>query len=348
MPINLVCESLHGQGVAVTPLKQDDIELALRWSAADTGPILEDRVIVVLPDIHLSTDGAGDVFRQDSQFRHARLRLFLQALAHARDFAEHHGRRFSVVHLGDLYDVWRAYPEYKDHPTSDYRRIETPYADVIDILVNQLDVRVCVGNHDASLARFPPWWGRNQFGPNGRLAYAQRFAGGKVVAFHGHQVDQVAEAMQSQGGAEAVKTATLAAQKLSNPLSLLIQQGIDLAIDAFSDPALLLDGLGNAAWPRSQTLVDRGGFSCTRWCDRADAAHVTSVLSHTGFRDALRLLFIGHSHRAGVGAVELPAADPTQPARFIPVIDAGSWVWGNSQFAVAVEGEVSLWTMGGG
>jgi Calcineurin-like phosphoesterase len=338
---NLVCASLQKQGVLVTPVKQDGVDLKLSWDVAQTGPILEDRAIVVLPDIHLSDDRDGDIFREQDAFRHARLRLFLSALVHVRDYVLHQGRRFSTVHLGDFYDVWRAYPEYADHPTSDYRRIEDAYADVIDLLVNQLDVRVCVGNHDASLGRFPPWWARNQFGPNGRLAYAQRFAGDRVVAFHGHQVDQLERAMQGQAGDAVVKVATLAAKKLSNPLSMLLQLGIDLAQDAFADPSLLETGLLHATWPKSELLKDTGGFTCACWCDRLSMAHVQRVLEQTTFHAALRLAFVGHSHRAGISAVQLGE-------RFVPVIDCGSWAWGRSQFAVAVEGEVSLWQLGAG
>jgi hypothetical protein len=335
---NIVCESLREQGMLVAPLVQGGVEVKLTWVPKAADPILEDRVIVVLPDIHLSNDGDGDIFRQNKATRHARLRLFLQALIHARELVEHHGRRFSVVHLGDFYDVWRAYPEYKDHPTSDYRAVETKYADVIDLMINGLDMRVCVGNHDANLARFPPWWARNQLGPNGRLAYAQRFAGGKVVAFHGHQLDQADEAMQAQDGSTLVKIATIAA-KLSNPLSLLIQQGIDLQIDLRADHALALDGLSTGGWEKSRTLRDQGGFSCSRWCDRLNMQHAKAVLERTVFSNALRIAFIGHSHRAGITATHVGE-------RFVPVIDAGSWAWGQSQFAIAVEGEVSLWNLG--
>ena len=336
--MNLVCDSLRKQGVTVAPVMQDGKALRLTWNPAQTGPLLEDRVVVVLPDVHLSNDGDGDIFRQNDPFRHARLRLFLTALVHARELVLHQGRRFSTLQLGDFYDVWRGYPEYKDHPTSDYRRIEEHYADVIDLMISGLDMRVCVGNHDASMALFPPFWGRNQFGPNGRLAYSQRLAGGRILAFHGHQVDQLQKAMQSQGGSTVVKAATLAAQKLSNPLSLLIQEGVDLLQDAFDDPHLSEQDLLNAHWPKSTTLSDQGGFQAKLWSDRLHNDHVKRVLEQTPWKDIVRLVFVGHSHRAGISAITLGNT-------FVPVIDCGSWAWGRTQFCVAIEGEVSLWSL---
>ena len=339
--MNPICSSLRQQGLDVQPIMQEGAALALTWNVQQTGPVLEDRAIVLLPDIHLSNDGDGDIFREGDPKRHVRLVKFLTALVTAREQAIAKGLRCSTVHLGDFYDVWRAYPTYRDHPTSDYGAIERPYADALDLLFGKLDLRACVGNHDATLSIYPPYWARDQdFKPNGRLAYSQRFAGGRVVAFHGHQSDQLQKALETEGDAGFVKAATLAAQKISNQLALGAQHAVDLMLDAFADPHLSDAEIPNGLWARSGTLKDTAGFHAPLWCDRINNQHLHAVLERSTFKDVARLVFVGHSHRAGVSAIMLGG-------RFVPVVDSGSWAWGRTQFGVAVEGEVSLWSLAG-
>lgn len=331
---NVVVDGLRANGITLDPLFQDDRHVSLSWDPADE--ILGTRALIVVPDIHFATGADGDVFANGTATALSRLDRLADAIVAFKASYEATGKRLSVLQLGDLYDVWRAYPEYVDHPTSDYSVIEGAYGTVIGKLVGPADARVCVGNHDATMAQFPPSWARGPNGPNGRLAYAQSFVAGRVIGFHGHQIDQLVEAMQGQEGEGAARLASILA-KLSNPLSQLLQRGVDFAIDFFADPSQFVD-VANRQWPESTSLGDDQGFSAPRWCDREHADHLRSVLEGIAGASTVRIAFVGHSHRPGVTAVSVRG-------RFVPVVDVGSWVWGASQIAIAVEGQVGLWTV---
>ena len=336
--MNVIVTALRGEGLDVEPLRQEGREVALRWDTQVTGPILESRAVVVLPDFHLGDGDDGDIFR--GTFDRApitRLRRFLAALTRAKAAYQAQGKTCVVIHIGDFYDVWRAYPEYAAHPTSDYDVIEKAYGDVVGRLVDELDTRFCVGNHDASLGLFPPAWARGPSGPNGRLAYARSVAKNRFFAFHGHQEDQIAEAMASQGGSAVVRITTLAA-RLANPLVQSIEEGIDLETELFSDPDMGLDDAFSARWPESTAIVDRDGFSSPRWSDRTNRGLLARLVSALPFHASLRLVCVGHSHRPGVSAIMVGP-------RFVPLVDVGSWVWNRTSFAVAVEGELRLYTV---
>ena len=331
---NAVAAGLAARGVGLTPLLQDELPVRVSWNVEEN--ILGTRALIVIPDIHFANGGDGDVFADGDGTARDRFARLVDAIVSFKASYEASGGRLSVLQLGDLYDVWRAYPEYVDHPTSDYRVIEDAYGAVIDKLVGAADARVCVGNHDATLALYPPSWARGPNGPNGRLAYAQSFVQGKVLGFHGHQIDQLVETMGGQAGAGAARLASIVA-KLSNPLSQLLQRGVDFTIDFFADPSQFLE-IADRSWPRSSSLSDTQVFSCPRWCDRDGTEHLRAVLSGMAGASTVRLAFIGHSHRAGVTAVSVGG-------RIVPVIDVGSWVWGASQIAIAVEGEAALFTV---
>ncbi|CAN5815619.1 hypothetical protein BH09MYX1_BH09MYX1_42240 [soil metagenome] len=334
---NVVVDGLRARGVTLDPLYQEGKLVRLTWDSSE--PILGTRAMVVIPDMHFAAGDGGDVFAFGSTPTPlARLGSLVDGLVGFKTSYEASGRRLSVLQLGDLYDVWRAYPEYVDHPTSDYGVIESAYGGVIGNLMDACDARVCVGNHDATMANYPPSWARNANGPNGRLAYAQAFVSGKILGFHGHQVDQMVEAMGSQSGEAAARVATILA-KLSSSLSQLIQQNVDFAIDFFADPSpqQLVD-VALRQWPSSTSLTDTSVFQSPRWCDREHPEHLRALIEGISGASMVRIAFVGHSHRPGVTGV-------TVGSRFVPVIDVGSWVWGASQIAIAVEGEVSLWTV---
>jgi UDP-2,3-diacylglucosamine pyrophosphatase LpxH len=329
---NPLCSALTASGLAVRELTQDGVPLRLTWDVAETGPILGNRCLFVVPDMHLGAGGPGDIFIAKSVNAKANMMDLLRRVAAARGALD--GRTLTTLQLGDLYDVWRADPAHEDHPDSRYDMIEVPYGELIELFLS-LDVRVCVGNHDASLALYPPAWARDAAGqPNGRLGYAQLASGGQVLAFHGHQVDQLSDAMAAQGGASLVKLATLAA-KLDNALATSIERDLDIAGDFFGDRSTLQE-IAEGRWPLSTVIEDEQGFSATRWCDRTGP--VAAIVNRLKAAATVRLVFVGHSHRAGITAIHVGG-------RFVPVIDAGSWVWGNTHFAVAVEGEISLWEL---
>lgn len=331
---NAIVSGLASRGVTLTPLEQEGLPVKLTWSGGE--PILGTRALVVIPDVHLASGGDGDVFADGDDLASNRLSRLVDAIVSFKTSFEAAGGRLSVLQLGDLYDVWRAYPDYVDHPTSDYSVIESTYGDVIGKLTGAADARVCVGNHDAVMALYPPSWARGPNGPNGRLAYAQTFVQGRVLGFHGHQIDQLVEAMGGQEGEGAARLASVLA-KLSNPMSQLLQRGVDFAVDFFADPSQFVE-VAQRMWPRSTAIRDTAPFSSPRWCDRDGADHLRAVMEGIVGANATRVAFIGHSHRPGITAVHVGS-------RFVPVIDTGSWVWGASQIAIGVEGEIALWTV---
>ncbi len=120
--------------VGISAFQQAGADVALTWDTAVTGPILDQVALVVLPDFHLASGGAGDIFRGNQGTGAGKLKALLQAILDlAPSFPE-----LVVVHLGDLYDVWRAYPAYSTHPTSDYTTIERPYSEELGLLTEEL------------------------------------------------------------------------------------------------------------------------------------------------------------------------------------------------------------------
>ncbi len=333
---NVVVDGLAAAGVSLSPLVQEGQPVKLAWDPATE--ILGTRALIVIPDMHFASGLTGDVFANDGRTALATLQRLVDAIVAFKARYEATGNRVSVLQLGDLYDVWRAYPEYKDHPTSDYRVIEDAYGAVLGKLMGAADARVCVGNHDATLALYPPSWARNANGPNGRLAYAQSFVNGRILGFHGHQIDQLVEAMGGQDGDAAAKLATILA-KLSNPLSMLLQRGVDFAIDFFADPSVeQFSNVADRQWPASTSITDVAPFSAPRWSERDGSDHLRAVLEGVAGASTVRVAFVGHSHRPGVTAVRVGG-------RFVPVVDVGSWVWGAAQIAIGIEGEIGVWSV---
>src|SRR5262249_46249592 len=151
-------------------------------------------------DLHLGDGGDADIFRGKQGMGAAhreRFEKFLTAAVAAKAALTAQGRRLSVIQLGDCYDVWRAFPFHENVPGRTYSAIRDAYSKVESLLIDDLDARFCVGNHDAILAQFPPDWA---FTAGARLAYSQRFCSGSVFAFHGHQGDALADTLASQHG----------------------------------------------------------------------------------------------------------------------------------------------------
>ncbi|MFO0614717.1 MAG: hypothetical protein U0414_19175 [Polyangiaceae bacterium] len=329
-----LAKRLQDSGI-IRPLQQDNRDVALTWDKAQADFSMGPTELVALPDMHLAGAGPGDVFAAVSADKvRARLLAFVRALADARAA----GEAFEIVQLGDLYDVWRAYPHFKDHPTSDYRVIEKAYGESLAILLQDLTARVCIGNHDAALALFPPSWARSPAGGvNGQLAYGHRFGGGTILAFHGHQEETLAQAMAAQGGSAVVKLVTEAA-KLSNPLSFAIQNGFDFLSDLFSDNEFSLNDLLETRWPGVDPPADAHGFASPRWSAREGREILQKLVSALPGAHALRLVVLGHSHRPGVSAIHVEG-------RLVPLVDVGSWVQGRAQIAIARDGELRLWSV---
>lgn len=324
---------LCGAGVSLSPLRQAGREVALTWDTALTGPILGDELLVAIPDMHLSDAGSGDVFRGLGGTGPARLERLLRAVLAVRAATP----ALRVVQLGDLYDVWRAYPEYRLQlpPAARYDRIEDAYGPLLGLLVEQARARVCIGNHDAILGLFPPAWARGADNrPTGQLAYGHSFGGGRVLAFHGHQDRRVGQVMAAPGGFDVVKLMTLAA-RLAPKVSQTLQDKFDLATEFFADPDVaLLEG----HWPFVDAPPDAGGWSSGAWCARNGRDRLGMLVSALRGAPDVRVLLVGHSHCPGVSMTHLRG-------RMVPVVDVGSWVHDRSQIAVAEEGRLGIYTV---
>jgi UDP-2,3-diacylglucosamine pyrophosphatase LpxH len=335
--MNWVVDQLRALGQRLEPVSVEGVPVALRWDPAATGPILGNRLLIAIPDLHLGDGGSADIFRGQAPAgdasRRGRLASFLQSLVAIKGALPAQGKSMSVVQLGDCFDVWRAFWSDPDQAGRTYAAVEAAYGDVIAELIDRLDTRFCIGNHDAILAKYPPDWA---FSANSRLAYAWRFCDGKVFAFHGHQTDDLVEEMAAQNGQFWVSVGSLLST-LNNSLGQSVQETIDRREDGI--PASL-DGWPAAAPPGS------GPFTSERWSDRqgreprvqkifGGIARVAPAVAASA-----RLVITGHTHRPGVGW--FAAQD-----RVVPVVDVGSWTYGRSQFAIAVEGSVSLWQLAG-
>ncbi len=327
-------EHLASHGAPLTPLEQAGRTATLTWDTAVTGPILGEQILVAIPDMHLSDGGAGDVFVGLPHGQLSRFSRLIGALASAK--AAFPATR--IVQLGDLYDVWRAYPEYRDHPSSDYRRIEQAYGPVLGRLTQELRARVCIGNHDAILGLYPPSWARTPSGPTGRLAYGHLLGGGRVLAFHGHQEAHVEEAMAAQGGEDTVKIATLAAGLWKAP-SQMLQEELDLASELVSDPEWSLSDMLARHWPFVAAPPGEHGYCSPAWCARNGRERLGRLASEVPGAANLRLILVGHSHCPGISMTEIRG-------RMVPLVDAGSWIQGKSQIVIAEEGRLTLFSVG--
>ena len=326
-------DHLAGAGVSLSPVDQDGRTATLEWDTRITGPVLGEQILVAIPDMHLSDAGPGDVFVGRGAEQLARIARLLSGLESAK--AAFPTTR--VVQLGDLYDVWRAYPEYKNHPTSRYDRIEDAYGPILRRLTVDLRARVCIGNHDATLGLYPPAWARTPAGPTGRLAYGHLLGGGRVLAFHGHQEKGVGEAMAAQGGEGIVKLATLAAGLWKAPAQML-QDELDLASELFSDPEWSLGEMLARHWPFVDAPAGEHGYRSPSWCARNGRDRLGALASELPGSSALRLLVVGHSHCPGISMTEVLG-------RTVPLVDVGSWVQDKRQIAIAEEGRLTIYSV---
>jgi len=291
---------------------------------------------LVLPDLHLGDGGDADIFRgkQSGGTAHRdRFQRFLTAVAAAKATLTAQGRRLSVVQLGDCYDVWRTFPFHENVPGRTYSAISTAYSKIESLLIDDLDARFCVGNHDAILANSPPDWA---FAAGGRLAYSQRFCAGSVFAFHGHQGDEIADQLAGQHGQFWVALGS-ALSAILNPAGMALQQLIDQREDTYP-------GDTDGGWPVGPAPKPGTPFRAKRWSDYHDRpARFQKMLlaakaTTPSLTQPIRLIVVGHTHRPGLSWFELDD-------RVIPVLDVGSWTYGRSQFAVIEEGNASVWQL---
>jgi hypothetical protein len=322
---------LSDAGVSTIPLRIDATPVQLSWTPDPNDPIVDERAIIVIPDLHLGDGGDADIFRGVAQggtnVNRDRFQQFLTALVQVRQNLQAAGRRLSVVQLGDSYDLWRTYPFHAHVPGQTYAAIEAVYSNITSLLVDELDTRFCDGNHDADLAKYPPDWA---FGAGGRFAYSQRFCAGRVFAFHGHQTDAVVDTMAAQNGQTWVALGSVLTT-IWNGFGQSLQEWIDRMEDSHPNDS--------GGYP--QGSAPAGRFGSPRWSDRGERKtrlekiFVGMAQTSAQIAGAARLVLVGHTHRPGVAWF-------THGSRVLPVVEVGSWTYGRSQFAIIEEGSVRL------
>lgn len=307
-----ILQQLGAAGLSPEPVRAGGAPVELGWAVDSTDPLLDSRVLLVLPDLHLDQCAGGEV---------ARLERFLKAMVLAKASLQARGRALSVCQLGDFCDA-RSDAAFRDA----HRRVES-------LLIDELDTRFCVGNRDWMWSRSPPDWGFTA----GRLGHSQRFHKGRVFAFHGHQGDPRVDTLL--GDAPAPWTALGSAlASISNPADALVEA----RIAAWEE--LAPEASQSSAWPEGAAPSAPTPFRAARWCDFGErparfrrALEAARALA-PAITNAIRLVLVGHSHRPGLSWFELAG-------RVVPVLDAGSFCHGQSQFALVEEGSASLWQL---
>jgi hypothetical protein len=306
-----ILQQLGRAGLSPEPVRAGGAPFELAWTVDSTDPLLDSRVLLVLPDLHLDESAGGEV---------ARLERFLKAVVLAKARLQARGRALSVCQLGDFHA--RSDTAFRDA----HRRIES-------LLIDELDTRFCLGNRDWRWSRSPPAWGFTA----GRIGHSQRFCRGRVFAFHGHQGDPRIDTLL--GDAPALWNALGASlASISSPADALVEARVadweELAPEAGE----------SSAWPEGVNPGASTPFRAARWSDcgerparfrRAlEAAHALAP----AITNAIRLVLVGHSHRPGLSWFELAG-------RVVPVLDVGSFCHGQSQFALVEEGSASVWQL---
>ncbi len=307
-----ILQQLALAGLSPEPVCAGRAPIELAWTVDPAEPVLDSRVLLVLPDLHLGESARDEV---------ARLERFLKAVVLAKASLQARGRALSVCQLGDFYDA-RSDAAFRDA----HRRIES-------LLIDELDTRFCLGNRDWMWSRSPPDWGFTA----GRLGHSQRFCRGRVFAFHGHQGDARVDTLLDDAPALWNALGSSLAS-ISSPADALVEARIadweELAREADQ----------GSAWSEGAAPKAPTPFRAARWCNFGErparfrrALEAARALA-PAITNAIRLVLVGHSHRPGLSWFELAG-------RVVPVLDAGSFCHGQSQFALVEEGRATLWQL---
>lgn len=296
--------------------------------------VLGQHCIVALPDVHLSSGDAGDIFLNNDPNNPRRLTATLKAM---RDFTEA-SPATTLLQLGDWYDVWRSVGA--DATSSQYSAIDSfaPYQELLG-LDSALSLAHAYGNHDASFTHALP---------DGRVATQHRFrfgfglggSNGRVYALHGHQADSIAGEPNKPSDIRAVWLGTLAAKYISRDFTDL-ENFIDTqgGFSGAKDWLLSLVGLNRddpqpSGRPRLAAPQDGQRWSANfvkrEAMDKLVRIAQEAINHSYPAPNAIELLIVGHSHQPCIGWTPHPTT-----GRPVVVIDCGSWVYSAAQILFA-------------
>ncbi len=299
-----------------------------------TSPVI-DTPIFAIPDVHLCQGDAGDIFLNGTPEKATALAATLRAIY---DYQEMHPQSSRAVQLGDWFDIWRVCGE--DPMSMAFGAIDNAaaFADILDY-----DARIglahVIGNHDAGFLNAVP---------NRRAAQASSFRlgfwlGQNVYALHGHQTS-IAPPPNQRFDQVIVHIATLLGSFIPGVTKIQEfidkqQIGMELKIwlrDLFTGSH---EDTGPHLRPHDRSNLPAelkaGNFVVREDLDAlASIVHEIEQLPGSQGR-AADLLFVGHSH--------VPCASWTDVAgRPLVVVDAGAWVYGQSNIAIAAGDTVAV------
>jgi UDP-2,3-diacylglucosamine pyrophosphatase LpxH len=301
-----------------------------------------DRPFFAIGDVHLGDGGAGDVFRYAPGFtgddKARRLEGTLLAMKELREA----GAAFSIVQIGDWFDVWRGVlaeqpTDVRDLDVPGYEPIYRAYPRLL-VLDTALGVLHAIGNHDAAFVKRKPDY-RPDVDEAFALGHWMDRDGRRVFALHGHQLEALVPPPNELLDEWAVSVATILA--CASPEVAEIEYWIDRrgapgVIEAIEHAFFHCKGGVDEPPPEPVAKLEpppptpagplEGTFV---WREHADtlvavASHVPAV---SGEEHELALVVVGHSHHPRVSYAELDD-------RPVVVLDVGAWVYRQSHVAL--------------
>ena len=324
----VIAEFAQFLGKSKLTLQATDVRVVFASPVIDTP-------IFVIPDVHLCGGDMGDIFLNNTPEKATALAGTLRAIY---DYQEMHPHSSRAIQLGDWFDIWRVCGE--DPMNMAFGAIESAaaFADILDY-----DARIglthVIGNHDAGFLNAVP---------NRRAAQANFFRlgfwlGHNVYALHGHQTS-IAPPPNTSFDEVVVHVATLLGGFI--PGVTKIQEFIDKQ-QIVDEIKLWLTDLftgshedtGPHLRPRDRSNLPAhlkaGDFVVREDLDAlASLVHEIEQLPGSQGR-AADLLLVGHSHVPCVSWSDVGG-------RPLVVVDAGAWVYGQSNIAIAAGDTVAV------
>jgi UDP-2,3-diacylglucosamine pyrophosphatase LpxH len=280
------------------------------------------RAFVFLPDCHLLAQADSNRYPNTHFVLDAELRRLLEALVSLK--AAHRGE-LAVVHLGDLFDIWRALGKT---PKGKADRVASQYSDVLEKLLNGppqgLRADILAGNHDYILHELSEWnW------PRFRIIENPNTALGDALLIHGDQFDRLERTADDDFQAAVVRLARMASsgkheldrdqREAVASVNKSVLQG-DRPIGApttdfpnpIPDPRGALDSMHNVVtWSPATARTSATHFYKV-------ARQLALELKHHGHD--IRLIVIGHTHSARIVVGDRGDGPP------LVLMDCGAWL----------------------
>lgn len=301
--------------------------------------ILGERVLIAIPDVHISDGSAGDIFFAGDASHAER---FTQTLEAINDYLEARDDVF-LLQLGDWYDVWRAVGHDSTH--AQYAVIENqPFYQRLIELDKELGMAHLIGNHDASFTHALPD-GRVADGKLFRFGMGLMKSNGRIFSIHGHQTDDIEGVPSPDSDQRVVWLGTFAAKYLTSEArslqNFIDQEGLNAA--AVFDWLKALIGVNRPdPVPKPRPRKKAPDPYVGSFVEREDTASLVRICvdackKRYGNPTPLELLVVGHSHKPCISWA--PHPDSGKP---VIVVDGGSWVHGAAQIVFGAGNRVSV------